>query len=76
MCEVADFSLNKGTVFQKRTVFFMPEQAAEPPRSLGSMISLFLSLGDTHEFQISRTDIGLLCSHGFGWYGTRCATRW
>ena len=35
MCEVADFSLNKGTVFQKRTVFFMPEQAAEPPQITG-----------------------------------------
>jgi len=28
---VPDFSLNNTTVFQKRTVFYMPEQAAEPP---------------------------------------------
>jgi hypothetical protein len=75
MCETLDFSLNNTTVFQKRTVFYMPEQAAEPPRSLGSMIS-FLLLGDTHDFQISRPRFGLLRSNGFGRQCTRCESGW
>jgi hypothetical protein len=75
MCETPDFSLNIITVFQKRTVFYMPEQAAELPSSLGSMIS-FLLLGDLHDFQISRPRFGLLRSNGFGRRSASCSSCW
>jgi len=43
MCDTLDFSLNNTTVFQKRTVFYMPEQAAEPPQFTGLNDFIFIT---------------------------------